>query len=218
MPNSIPALIIPVLNRFDLLERVLDSIDFPIDNILIIDNSNSYSLAEKYNHLNIHLLKMPSNFGVAASWNLGIKSYPHLDYWLIGSCDNIFKPGTLEAISKNSSKDKLLKTIGGFGMFSLGSNVVKTIGLFDENFYPAYYEDVDYESRVAKSGIDAISYLDTDIEIFGSATTVQSNPIFMEKNNITNESNYEYWNLKNSEGYAPKEWSLERRINNDWMV
>jgi hypothetical protein len=34
----IPNLIIPVLNRYDLLERMLQSIDYPIAHLLIIDN------------------------------------------------------------------------------------------------------------------------------------------------------------------------------------
>jgi hypothetical protein len=40
---SLPLLSIPVLNRYDLLERMLDSIDYPIDEILIINNGK-----EKY--------------------------------------------------------------------------------------------------------------------------------------------------------------------------
>ena len=36
---SIPVMIIPVLNRFDLLRKSLASIDHPIDEILIMNNS-----------------------------------------------------------------------------------------------------------------------------------------------------------------------------------
>jgi hypothetical protein len=31
-------LIVPVLNRYDLLQRMLDSVDVPVDHLLIIDN------------------------------------------------------------------------------------------------------------------------------------------------------------------------------------
>jgi hypothetical protein len=34
----LPNLIVPVLNRYDLLQRMLDSIDFPVRDMLIIDN------------------------------------------------------------------------------------------------------------------------------------------------------------------------------------
>ena len=34
-------MIVPILNRYDLLEEMLGSINYPIDNILIIDNGDS---------------------------------------------------------------------------------------------------------------------------------------------------------------------------------
>jgi len=38
----IPNLIVPVLNRYDLLRRMLQSIDFPIRDLLIIDNGGKF--------------------------------------------------------------------------------------------------------------------------------------------------------------------------------
>ena len=54
---SIPVLIIPVLNRFDLLEQCIQSIDYPIDNLLIIDNSNSYILPDGLYAGSVQVLK-----------------------------------------------------------------------------------------------------------------------------------------------------------------
>lgn len=71
--NSIPVLIIPVLNRYDLLDNLLESINYPIDNIFIINNGGTY----KTDMPNIKVMNMPTNIGVASSWNLGIKCYPH---------------------------------------------------------------------------------------------------------------------------------------------
>jgi len=39
----IPNLIVPVLNRYDLLERFLQSLDYPIRDVLIIDNGGDCS-------------------------------------------------------------------------------------------------------------------------------------------------------------------------------
>ena len=44
---SIPVLIVPILNRYDLLESMLDSINYPIDNILIIDNGGEFKTEKK---------------------------------------------------------------------------------------------------------------------------------------------------------------------------
>lgn len=39
-------LIVPVLNRYDLLERMIASIDYPIKHLLIIDNGASAVLED----------------------------------------------------------------------------------------------------------------------------------------------------------------------------
>ena len=60
----IPNLIIPVLNRYDLLQRLLDSIDFPIGDLLIIDNGGQVQELRFPDFvLNSHILPLPSNLG-----------------------------------------------------------------------------------------------------------------------------------------------------------
>jgi GT2 family glycosyltransferase len=216
MPNSIPVLIIPVLNRFELLEIVLDSIDYPVDNILIVDNSNSY----KTNRPNIHVLNMPSNFGVAGSWNLGIKSFPHAPYWLIGSNDNQWESGSLERMSVESNENSLVFSSQGWNSFSIGSNIIKNIGLFDENYYPAYHEDTDYIERIRLHKMnDSVKKTDILVNSYGSGTTMHSNPQFIERNKTTGENNRLYYMDKiygEDEHYDCYFWDLQRRIDNDW--
>ena len=82
----LPNLIVPVLNRYDLLQRMLDSIDFPVRDMLIIDNGGELdTVAFPKPVLNSHVLSMPSNLGVAGSWNLGIKLFPHDSVWTFAS-------------------------------------------------------------------------------------------------------------------------------------
>ena len=75
----IPVLIIPILNRYDLLDESLSSIDYPIGDILIINNGKE-NYIPKEKDLNIRVLNLPSNLGVSGSWNLGIKLFPCLLY------------------------------------------------------------------------------------------------------------------------------------------
>lgn len=214
---TIPALIVPVLNRFDLLERFLFSIDCEIQHILIVDNSGKYQLPQKFSHPQITVLNMPSNFGVAGSWNIGIKSFPHAQYWLIGSNDVYFQCGTLSRFAQLSSADALLFSTQRWGCFSIGANIVKKVGLFDENYHPAYYEDNDYEERMKHYKIyDCIVSAELQVACDDSATTVKSDPQLFERNIVTNESNYKYWTSKFS--MFPKgdwQYSLQRRIDND---
>jgi hypothetical protein len=217
MSDSLPVLIIPVLNRFDLLERVLDSIDFPIDNILIIDNSNSYKT-----NRDVKVFNMPSNLGVAASWNLGIKCYPHAPYWVIGSNDNIFVAGSLKKILEASSPDKLVMTGQAWNTFSIGSNIVKKIGLFDENYYPAYHEDTDYMERIRLHDMNScIDHTTIPIDCVGMGTTMHSDPLFLDRNKKTGELNRQYYMQKiygEEQNYDCYNWDLQRRIDQDWTI
>jgi GT2 family glycosyltransferase len=212
----IPVLAIPVLNRFDLLEQVLDSINYPIENILIIDNSGSY----KTNRQNVHVINMPSNIGVAASWNLAIKSFPHASYWLIGSNDTKFIDESLKNFYNQSSSDKLILSLQLWNTFSIGAEIVKKIGLFDENYYPAYHEDTDYMERMRLNGIkENLIYSNIPMESFGASTTMHSNLKYFEKNKITGENNRKYYMNKiygEENNYNCYNWDLQRRIDNDW--
>jgi GT2 family glycosyltransferase len=104
---SIPVLIVPILNRYDLLESMLDSINYPIDNILIIDNGGEFRTEKE----NVKVLNMPANLGLSASWNLAIKCYPHSRYWLFASADTRWGDNALEEIDKLSGPDKLILTM-----------------------------------------------------------------------------------------------------------
>jgi len=71
----IPILAIPVLNRYDLLDSNLETIDYPIKEILIINNGKEKYESDRKD-LNIRVLNLPSNLGMSGSWNLTIKLYP----------------------------------------------------------------------------------------------------------------------------------------------
>ena len=76
--------VIPVLNRADLLKRCIDSIDYEIDTLIIVNNGQETVPAFFNNFIKkSYILYMPSNLGVATSWNLGIKSTPYSHGWLL---------------------------------------------------------------------------------------------------------------------------------------
>ncbi len=86
----IPALIVPVLTRHSLLDRMIASINYPVKDLVIIDNgARNHDWTPTWNNWvhKTHHIKLPSNFGVAGSWNLGIKSLPFSDYWLVANFD-----------------------------------------------------------------------------------------------------------------------------------
>ena len=73
----IPVLIVPVLNRPELLHAMLDSIDHPVDKVVVIDNGDVVKSLPYLEHVErAHLVKSPTNLGVPVSWNLGIRMLP----------------------------------------------------------------------------------------------------------------------------------------------
>lgn len=59
---------------------------------------------------------------------------------------------------------------------ALNPTALQTIGYFDENFYPAYFEDTDYRRRAALAGLTQYTVTDTAIIHAGSKSLSQVNP------------------------------------------
>ena len=182
----IPVLAIPVLNRYDLLDQNLNTIDYPIKEILIINNGKEvYESPRK--DLNVRVLNLPSNLGMSGSWNLTIKLYPHEPFWIFSSADTHWIPGSLEQLYNASGKDNLVMTTEAWSCFSLGENIVREVGLFDEYFYPIYFEDNDYYERVMRSSMKN-GYVEGKIKVRvpdGASQTIRSDDNLRNRNDET---------------------------------
>ena len=213
----LPNLIVPVLNRYDLLDRMLASIDYPVYELLIIDNGGELDgIKDNENFINVNILNMPSNLGVAASWNLGIKLLPHHDRWFFASNDMFYMPGALEKLSEARRQDVTLSDMFPFWhTFALGEEVVRRVGLFDEALYPAYFEDNDYERRAKHLGVDIRSVsIPTGHD---NSSTIGADRELREKNAVSYQSNAIYYSNKMAQqNYCQGAWSLKRRRDNAW--
>jgi GT2 family glycosyltransferase len=215
----IPVLAIPVLNRYDLLDQNLDTIDFPIKEILIINNGKE-KYEPKRTDLNIRVLNLPSNLGMSGSWNLTIKLYPHENYWMFSSADTHWVPGSLEKLHNESGSGKLVMTTQAWSAFTIGENIIREVGLFDEYFYPIYFEDNDYYERVMRSSIKE-GYVNGTIEVNvpqGVSQTINSDESLRYKNNTTFEKNQEYFIQKRESNFSyNKGWNIDKRRSNEWL-
>ena len=222
--KSIPVIGVPVVNGVHWVQRLMLSVDYPVDNLFIINNNGRGEINEELDKLktisnkfikNIHITHLPSNLGVPAAWNLIIKSFLMEPYWIISNHDVAFSPGLLEEFS-NMAQDKQISMIhpragvfgvGTYDLFAITEIGVKTIGLFDENLYPAYGEDTDYIMRVlnlnpkvcrgltytylhGKEIADCVNY-----ENNGRQTSKEE-PQMQEKLNNVNYKNYKYLDEK----------------------
>jgi len=214
----ITTVIIPVLNRYDLLARCLSSLPPGIPNVLVIDNGNG--VPEEAVWPVARVLRMPSNLGVPTSWNLGIKLYPHEPGWLLLNSDARFPDGAWDAFARDCGEDRI--TLAGSPPWCcawIGRGVVERVGLFCEAFYPAYMEDVDYERRAKALNVPVI-YSGANIE-HDNSSTIHSDARLLEKNGRTHARNHQIYESRwhgIPEGEVPphRGWDIHIRRANSW--
>jgi GT2 family glycosyltransferase len=198
---------------------MVDSIDYPVDHLLIIDNGRELpelQLPELVKEITV--LPMPHNLGVAASWNLGIKSFPLADRWVFTSADTQYLPGALETLAQaDIDKVTLAKDFPYWQTFALGREAVAKIGLFDENLYPIYYEDTDYTLRASRLGVEAV-YAPIRV-LHNNSSTIASDARLAVQNMSTFEKNGQYLETKKQSGdLTAGNWSLEIWRANSWTL
>jgi len=214
----IPAMIVPVLTRYDLLDRMIKSINYPIKDLVIVDNgAKQQDWSPTWNQWvsKVWHLKFPSNLGVPGSWNLGIKSLPFADYWLVTNFDVEWGGDSLKMFQELSRKDKLILSNGSpaWCAFSLGWEVVEKVGLFDESFVPAYFEDNDYQRRCENQNVEVLSSF---IPLaHDNSSTLKAG--FQKENNLSFEANSQYNEYKiKTKDFTEGRWSIKRRRQLSW--
>jgi len=200
---------IAVLNRGDLLLRCIESVDRPIETLFIVNNGSDPGVAaalsriEKRQCLNskyFEIIKIDhrkENMGCGPAWNHVIQTSP--GWWLLAGSDVKFGPGSLDKIYERSKESDDISIIcaDGYNIFAMSPLGVSKVGLFDENFYPAYFEDVDHFRRVALSGARAVnvpgfSYVHGEAPHWGSST-IHSDPEIRARNGRVMENLSAYY-------------------------
>jgi hypothetical protein len=214
---ALPLLGIPILNRADLLQRLLDSLDHPVQVLAIVDNSphtpaqgslnrELEALRQRGHPLidQIRIARPFSNLGVAASWNLILSSFPEAPLALLANNDVRFAPGVLAAALERIDAGQaqflpLLPSPHAFAAFLLTCRCWDLLGLFDANFHPAYCEDLDYRDRLNASA--AVEQLDGSFAHAAMAAlngehsaTIHSNPE-LQRHNRTSYALNRLWYL-----------------------
>jgi GT2 family glycosyltransferase len=214
----VPVMIVPVLTRYDLLDRMIASINYPIRELVIIDNgAKSQTWEPTWNQWirKIWHLKMPNNLGVAGSWNLGIKSTPMADYWLISNFDVEWGGDSLKMFTELSHPEKLVLSNGSpeWCAFSIGWQIIDKVGLFDEAFHPAYFEDNDMQRRIENKGMEVVkSFIPIAHD---NSSTLQAG--FKQLNEQTYVNNYDHYRCKqNYDDFSEGGWQIRRRRQNSW--
>jgi GT2 family glycosyltransferase len=225
---TIKTLGIACLNRGDHLMRCVLSVDYPIENLFLINNGKDLGVAETVakilartipNEKLFEDIKIEShnNLGCGPSWNRIIRTSP--GDWLICGNDIQFGAGGVKKIVEAHAlhQDASLICASGYNVFVLTEAGLSNAGLFDENFYPAYFEDCDHFRRIALSGAKAVNVpgfecVHGEAPYWGSST-IKSDPELDRKNGITFGNLQRYYVMK--WGGAPGRETFQRPFNRD---
>lgn len=210
-------LIVPVLNRYDLLERMLDSITYPVGRLLIIDNGGGFKRELSHDYVDeTTILRMPSNMGVGGSWNLGVMSMPHEPYWAFASNDVFFRPGALATMADTQPDDMFMSISPPYWQaFTVGENVIRKTGLWAWGIYPAYYEDNDFERRARHHGFKPQQAINVGHD---NSSTIGSDAKLQEANQTTFRMNRALFEQRRDDGELREGlWDLDRRRALEWI-
>jgi len=213
----IPVLGFATLSKFDMAERLLRSIDYPVQHLVIVDNSGLQewepvkpALVEK-----MWLIRVPYGLGLVGAWNLVVKSTPYERYWVLVNDDAWFAPGSLETIAREVDTNALnfVDIIPAWSCVVFGEGMVEKVGLYDERFYPLYFDDNDLERRVDQEAV-AKNYIQAKVFHENSSTLNSGYQAQNQKSYVANHTLYE---IKGREDdFSQGEWSLKVRRANRW--
>ena len=226
--DKIPVIGTAVVNSSYWVSRLIMSVDYPVENFVIINNNGRGEIDSELDNLknlnkkfidNIKVCHMPSNIGCSGAWNLIIKCYMNSPYWIIVNDDVSFGPNLLKEFSDTEYVNPEVGLIhaksgdfdlGGWDLFLIKDFIINDFGLFDENLYPAYCEDADYLMRFMYRPINKITSLNGfyyhghSLEYYdenGGAQTTKCDPDLDKIVKMAHESNCKYLDKKWGEGW-----------------
>jgi len=155
-------LVIPILNKPEYLIQLIHSIpkeEIP-ERVLIINNGEEaiYDILKlqiadiltywnDWKDVDVYYESFGYNLGVAKSWNVAtdISKAP----WLISNFDMLFSKGAIKKFINALEENDIVTLDWGYCLFACKPSLFEKVGKFDENFFPAYVEDTDFDRRVS---------------------------------------------------------------------
>ncbi len=159
--------------QYPAVEKCLESIwtsSVKPSKIVIIDNGGRYvpKCPDK-----VDVVRPVRNLGVATAWNMIHVLTEPMPVVIIND----------DIVFGNTALEKLLEAPGDivvakdcpWACFKQAHHLWRTVGYYDEIFYPAYMEDSDYQQRLKHAGV-TINYLPVDINHVSGGTRFNLSP------------------------------------------
>lgn len=199
---------IPTLNRADLLNEALEKYfeDFQNIEIFIVDNGNQSIITREEKFA---IYRPSENLGVAKSWNTIMDYAEKVDAsHVLMLNDDIYLGRTeheINMILKNNNNADFINSFQNWCSYILKVDMWKKAGKFDEEFFPAYFEDnsFDYKMTLLKANKSWTSFLDPIV--YRNSMTIAKEPSLNNKFSQNRATYIDMWGgLPTEEKYLTK--------------
>ena len=143
-------------------ERIYKSMESIKDkNVLLVDNSGKKECEVFEKKYGFQVEYQKENIGIPRSWNIGLKKN-HEWTFIVSSSVLFNKPFSHIIEMLDNYNGLMFRTTSDWHLCGLNKKVVERIGYFDENFYPGYFEEVDFDHRCKSVGIKEFKKFEVD--------------------------------------------------------
>ena len=170
---------IPTINRADLLNEALEKYfeDFKDTHIAICDNGKQDIITREENFM---IYRPEENLGVAKSWNMLMDYADKIEAThVLVLNDDIYLGKTEHEINmliRNNMDADFINSFHNWCSYILKVEAWKIAGKFDEEFFPAYFEDnsFDYKMTLIEAKKTWTSFLDP--LVYRNSMTIAKDP------------------------------------------
>lgn len=199
---------IPTINRADLLNEALEKYfeDFQDTQIFIVDNGNQSIITREEKFA---IYRPSENLGVAKSWNAIMDYADKIEAThVLMLNDDIYLGRTeheIKMLIKFNENADFINSFQNWCSYILKVEAWKIAGKFDEEFFPAYFEDnsFDYKMSLVKAQKSWTSFLDP--VVYRNSMTIAKDPALNNRFSQNRQLYIDMWGgLPTEEKYLTK--------------
>lgn len=175
---------IPTINRADLLNEALEKYfeDFKDTHIAICDNGNQDIITREENFM---IYRPQENLGVAKSWNMLIDYSDKIGAThVLMLNDDIYlgkNENELNLLLKNNLDADFINSFHNWCSYIITVDIWKKAGKFDEEFFPAYFEDNSFDYKMTLVGAKKTWTSFLDPIVYRNSMTIAKDPTLNQK-------------------------------------
>ena len=199
---------IPTINRADLLNEALEKYfeDFKDTHIAICDNGKQDIITREENFM---IYRPEENLGVAKSWNMLMDYADKIEAThVLVLNDDIYLGKTEHEINmliRNNMDADFINSFHNWCSYILKVDAWKKAGKFDEEFFPAYFEDNSFDYKMTLIGAKKTWTSFLDPFVYRNSMTIAKDPALNNRFQQNRELYIRMWGgLPTEEKYTTK--------------